>query len=83
LTINWANNAVGPDEGIGIANADEIVMPVTPTLLVVVGTRSGTRAIPDNLVDKYNALQVRAARAVVHHRPGAVFPDLLNWIANR
>jgi hypothetical protein len=36
-------------------------MPLTPRLLIVLGVSNGTRSIPDDEVDSYNALQARLA----------------------
>lgn len=79
ITINRASGEAGP--GVPIDNADEIVMPLTPRLLVSVGLPDGARSIPDDEVDWYNALQVRLAREYLIHRPAAKFTaaDFTIW----
>lgn len=66
-------------------DADEIVMPLTPRLLIVLGESHGTRSIPDDEVDSYNALQARLARDYLIHRPTAAFTaaTIANWRTRR
>jgi len=59
--------------GVPVDDADEIAMPMTPRLLIVLGASTGMRSIPDDLVDSYNALQARLARDYLIHRPAAAF----------
>ena len=59
--------------GVPVDDADEIVMPLTPRLLIVLGASNGTRSIPDDEVDSYNALQGRLARDYLIYRPTATF----------
>jgi hypothetical protein len=73
VTYNTTTGAAGLGEGVAIDQADEIVMPLAPGLLVAIGPPDGARAISDTDVDLYNSLQVRAAREFVMHRPGANF----------
>lgn len=74
LTLDEATGAVGPDGGVPIDQADVIVMPVSPRLLVVLGRSAhGSRVLSDDEVDRYNELQVRGAQDFVYYRPGAVF----------
>ncbi len=71
ITIKRASGEAGSD--VPTDQADEIVMPLTPRLLVSVGLPDGARSIPDDEVDWYNALQVRLAREYLIHRPAATF----------
>jgi hypothetical protein len=73
VTYDATTGAAGLAEGVAIDQADEIVMPVGPRLLVAIGPPDAARAISDAAVDLYNGLQVRAARDFVMHRPGANF----------
>ena len=73
LTLAGATGAVGLAEGVLVDQADEIFMPLTPRLLVVVGPPDGASSIPDDEVDEYNKRQARAAQDYVIHRPGADF----------
>lgn len=79
ITINRASGEAGP--GVPIDEADEIVMPLTPRLMVSLGQPDGARSIPDDEVDWYNALQVRLAREYLIHRPAATFTaaDFASW----
>jgi Protein of unknown function (DUF4238) len=79
ITVDRATGAAGP--GVPIDDADEILMPLTPRLLVVVGLADGTRSIPDDDVDSHNALQARLARDYLIHRPAASFPaaTIASW----
>lgn len=54
-----------------VDEADKIVMPITPRLLIAIGPPNGSRTIDDAEVDSYNGMQVREARDYVLHRPGA------------
>lgn len=67
--------------GVPVDDADEIVMPMTPRLLILLGVSDGTRSIPDDEVDSYNALQARLARDYLIHRPAATFTaaTIANW----
>jgi hypothetical protein len=79
ITINLTSGEAGP--GVPVDQADEIVMPLTPRLLVSVGLPDGARSISDDEVDSYNALQVRLAREYLIHRPAATFTaaDFTSW----
>ncbi|GEM_PF-3951427 len=71
ITIDRATGYAGP--GVPIDRADEVVMPLTPRLLISVGPPNGMRSITDDEVDSYNAMQVRLARDYLVHRPGDTF----------
>jgi hypothetical protein len=73
ITVNRATGAAGRAAGVTIDQADEILMPLTPRLLIAFGPPNGTRAIPDHEVDEHNALQARLARGYLIHRPAATF----------
>lgn len=79
ITIDRATGEAGP--GVPINQADEIVMPFTPRLLVSVGSPDGARPISDDEVDSYNGLQARLARDCLIHGPAATFTagDFTNW----
>lgn len=79
ITVDRAAGTAGP--GVTIDEADEILMPLTPRILVVLGPSNGTRSIPDDEVDTYNALQARLARVYLVHRPAATFTTatITNW----
>jgi len=75
VTINRTTGSAGIAEGVVVDQADEIVMPFGPRLLVAVGRPDGQRSISDDEVEQYNRLQVRVAmttdRARAFHRPGS------------
>jgi hypothetical protein len=70
ITIDRAGT-YGVLHGVTVDDAEKIVMPLTPRLLVAIGPSDGARAIADDEVDSYNEMQVRAAREYVLFRPGA------------
>jgi hypothetical protein len=63
----------GLAQGITVDEADKIVMPLTPHMLVAIGPPNGSRQLTDAEVDSYNTMQVRQAREYVLHRPAANF----------
>lgn len=74
ITVDRATGAAGRAAGVTIDQADEILMPLTPRLLIILGPPNGTRAIPDHEVDSHNTLQARLARDYyLIHRPAATF----------
>ena len=77
ITIDRTTGATG----VPVDDADEIVMPLTPRLLIVLGMSNGTRSILDDEVDSYNALQARLARDYLVYRPTATFTaaTIANW----
>jgi Protein of unknown function (DUF4238) len=66
-----ATGAYGLSQGVTIDEADKIVMPLTPRLLVAIGPPNASRTITDDEVDSYNEMQVREARDYVVYHPGA------------
>ena len=50
ITVYRATGAAGRAAGVTIDQADEILMPLTPRLLIILGPPNGTRAIPDHEV---------------------------------
>jgi hypothetical protein len=71
LTRREGHAGLGIFDGVGLANADEIVMPLTPQHLVVLGQGSESRPATNDEVDYYNTLQVRIAYRFVHLRPNS------------
>lgn len=79
ITIDQAGT-YGISHGVTVDNAQKIVMPLTPRLLVAIGPQDGARMITDDEVDAYNMMQVREAREYVIYRPGANFAaDIAAW----
>jgi hypothetical protein len=80
VTVNRGTGAAGVAQGVTVGNADEIFMPLTPRLIVSVGSLTGTRSVSDAEVDHYNEIQARVAQDYVVHRPGANFTaSILAW----
>ena len=73
VTVARATGTAGLGEGVTVDQADEILMPLAPGLLIVVGPPDGARSVPDNEVDAHNELQARVAQAYLVHRPGVSF----------
>ena len=57
-------------DGVGLANADEIVLPLTPHHVAVLGQGNHSREATVGEVDRYNTLQVRLAYRYVYFKPG-------------
>lgn len=72
ITIDQAGT-YGLAHGVTVDEAEKIVMPLAPNLLVAIGPQNGARRIVDAEVDRYNEMQVREARDYVLYRPGANF----------
>jgi hypothetical protein len=67
-------------QGVTVDEADKIVMPLAPRLLVAIGPPNGSRQLTDAEVDRYNTMQVRQAREYVLYRPAADFAaSITTW----
>lgn len=77
LTVDLVNGRASMAQGVGLANATAIILPLSPRVLVALGPANATGAAPDSLVDQLNALQVRAADRYVYHRPEADFAEFI------
>lgn len=71
ITLNRGTGAAGLAEGVAVDQADQVIMPLSPRLLVAIGDRVGSRSISDDEVNEFNRLQVHLAKDYVVHRPGA------------
>ena len=80
LTMNFATGAAGVAEGVALGDANTIVLPLAPRLLVALGPADQVGPIPDQMVDNLNALQVRTSRRHVHYRPGAHFRSFITGL---
>lgn len=80
LAVDFATGAAGLAQGVGLANANAVILPLAPRVLVALGPADATASAPDPLVDSLNALQVRAAERYVYHRPGADFVSFITAI---
>lgn len=69
LAMREGHGGLGIFDGVGLANADEIVLPLTPHHVAVLGQgNETTEATPDE-VERYNTLQVRLAYRYVYMQP--------------
>jgi hypothetical protein len=71
LAMREGHGGLGIFDGVGLANADEIVLPLTPYHVVVLGQGPENRQATDDEIDRYNALQVRIAYRYVYFRSGS------------
>jgi hypothetical protein len=71
LLMREGHGGLGFFDGVGVGNADEIVMPLTPRHVAVLGQGSESRDAAPGEVDRYNTLQVRIAQHHVHFRIGS------------
>jgi hypothetical protein len=69
LALTTGEPGSGPLDGPGLITCDEIVIPLSPYLLAVLGTRNAYSEIGQDEVDRYNAAQVRAAAGFFYMRP--------------
>jgi hypothetical protein len=60
---------LGIFDGVGVANADEIVLPLTPHHVAVLGQGGGADEATDEEVERYNTLEVLIAYKHVYFRP--------------
>jgi hypothetical protein len=71
LALRDGHLGTGPRDGLGLENCDELVLPLGPQLMAVLGAGHGYSAIGADEVDRYNTAQVRAAADYVYMRPGS------------
>ena len=71
LLMRDGHGGLGFFDGVGVGNADEIVMPLTPRHAAVLGQGSESREAAPGEVERYNTLQVRIAQHHVHFRIGS------------
>jgi hypothetical protein len=71
LALRDGHGGLGIFDGVGLANADEIVMPLTPHHVAVLGQGDQSREATADEVDRYNTLQTRLAFRYVYFRPAS------------
>jgi hypothetical protein len=82
FTYNRNTGLAGLAAGVAVDVADEIVMPLGPRLLAVVGRPNAVQTITDNEVDRFNELQVHVANEFIYHRPTVDFSaSIARWLA--
>jgi len=75
LALRQGDLGTGPNDGHGLMNCDELVLPLGPRLLAVLGAGHGYTTMGADDVDRFNAAQVRAAADYVYLRPGSGLED--------
>lgn len=71
LAMREGHGGLGIFDGVGLANADEIVLPLTPHHIAVLGQGTQSRQATADEVDRFNTLQARLAYRHVHFTPAA------------
>jgi len=69
LAMRDGHGGLGIFDGVGLANADEIVLPLTTHHVAVLGQGGQSREATADEVDRYNTLQVRLAYRHVYFKP--------------
>ncbi|GAA1035731.1 hypothetical protein GCM10009557_44480 [Virgisporangium ochraceum] len=83
LAVRIGHDGIGPTGGVPLGDADQVVFPLGPHLLASLGPRNAYGAIPAQLVDAFNGLQVRAAQRHVYFRPGSGLERTVRRAARR
>lgn len=71
LAIHWRDGRAATGSDIGLLNADEVVLPVTPKHLAVLRQQPWQTQASADEVDEYNRAQIREAHQYVHFRAGS------------
>ena len=69
LAMREGHGGLGIFDGVGLANADEIVLPLTPHHVAVLGQGNQSREATADEIDRYNTLEVRLAYRYVYFKP--------------
>lgn len=77
LALREGSLSTGPLESQGIANCDELVLPLGPELVAVLGSGRGYTTMDAATVRKLNAAQIRASADYVYMRPGSGLEDFV------
>ncbi|MEU7810455.1 DUF4238 domain-containing protein [Micromonospora chalcea] len=70
---------LGPENGVAIGDAIQILMPLTPRTLIAFGP-SATGVVPAEIVAELNTLQVRAAHEYVFVHPASGLEDFVRTV---
>ncbi|MGC1283250.1 MAG: DUF4238 domain-containing protein [Streptosporangiaceae bacterium] len=76
LAMREGHGGLGIFDGVGLANADEIALPLTPHHVVVLGQGGKSREATADEVARYNTLAVRLAYRHVYMRPSGELAPL-------
>jgi hypothetical protein len=80
LAIREGRGGLGIFDGVGVANADEIVLPLTSHHVAVLGQGSGAADATDNEVGRYNTLEVLIAYKHVYFRPTSGLDEFVRTV---
>jgi hypothetical protein len=69
LMLREGRGGLGTFDGVGVANADEIVLHLTPHHAAVLGQGSGAAEATERQVERYNTLEVMIAYRDICFRP--------------
>jgi hypothetical protein len=69
LAMREGHGGLGIFDGVGLAEADEIVLPLTPHHVAVLGQGNQSGEATADEIDRYNTLQVRLAYRYVYFKP--------------
>lgn len=72
LTLKTGHTGTGPHQGVALAEAKVIVMPLSPTVLIGLGPQPATIALTDDEVRSYNSPQIQAATRWIGCHPGGL-----------
>lgn len=71
IAVRFGHPGTGPRDDSGLANCDELVMPIGPNLFAVLGAGMGYTEADSAEVERLNAAQVRASADYVYLRPSS------------
>ncbi len=74
---------MGPHQGVGLMQAIEICMPLSPNIIICLARRPGIRNLSSEQVDYYNTQQLKAFIRYVGCRPGGPSDSQLRAVAAR
>jgi hypothetical protein len=82
LTVKYDCEPTGIFGNVGLAVADEIVLPLGPAYMVALRKKgaSGFRRLSEEEVYRYNNKQIKAAFKHVHFRPGSRLEELVRSV---
>ena len=69
LAMREGHGGLGIFDGVGLGNADEIVLPLTPHHVAVLGQGNESREATADEVERYNTCEVKLAYRYVYFKP--------------
>jgi hypothetical protein len=70
ITMKRGHGGVGPHQAVALGDANEICMPLSPTVIVGFGPAGRNLHLTADAVDRYNDLQMRARLRWLGCAPG-------------